>query len=292
MQFIWVFALLIPLSGCERPKGFTLKKVLSQYENDPRWEVLSPSSYEQDQLNEIFSRPFSYLESGNHCYAFVSENDQFVLKFFKQKHMRTQSFIDYFPMPAKILFYPTKKCMRRKKEREKSFNSYKIAYEHLKKETGIFYLHLNKTDHLNQMVTLIDQHGDKMIVDIDDMEFLIQRKAEVGYKHLDRLFSEGKQEEALESIVSLISIISHRIEKGFFDKDLQFFKNFGFIGNQAIEIDIGELRPNPVIKNTHAMREELSEISKQLISWVESHHPEYKSEVEGVIEDMLNQIRG
>ena len=205
--------------------------------------------------------------------------------------MRTQSLIDYFPMPAKLIFYPTKKCQRRKQEREKSFNSYKIAYEHLKKETGIFYLHLNKTNHLDQTVTLVDQNGDRIHINIDEMEFLIQRKGKVGYKRLDELFNEGKVDEALESIVSLITIISRRIEKGFFDKDLQFFKNFGFVDNQAIEIDIGELCPDPVKRSAYERREELAEVLKQLIDWVSSHYPTYQSDVEVTINDILNQVR-
>jgi hypothetical protein len=291
LQLLSACSLLIAFSGCERPKGFTLKKIRSYYDNDPRWETTSPSASHESQLKELFTHPFTYLGSGNHCYAFLSEDGQYVLKFFKQKHMRTQSFIDFLPMPAKMVLYPKKKYLRRKRERDKSFTSYKIAYEHLKKETGLFYLHLNKTDQFQQEVTLIDQNGTRQIVPIDQMEFLIQKTAEVGYKRLDILFSSGKREDALESIASLLTVITRRMEKGYFDKDLQFFKNFGFIDNQAIEIDIGELCPLEKRKSAREMRDELSHVSHQLLDWTVAHHPEYESDVATLIKDMINQVR-
>ncbi|WP_420422645.1 hypothetical protein [Simkania sp.] len=291
LHLLCACSLLLAFSACERPKGFTLKKIQSYYDNDSRWETTPPSPSQQATLKDLFAHPFTYLGSGNHCYAFLSEDGQYVLKFFKQKHMRTQSFIDFIPMPAKMLLYPKKKYLRRKGERDKSFTSYKIAYEHLKKETGLFYLHLNKTDLFHQEVTLIDQNGEKQIVPIDQMEFLIQKKAQVGYKRLDTLFSLGKREDALESIASLLTVITRRMEKGYFDKDLQFFKNFGFIGNQAIEIDIGELRPLEKRQSATEMRAELTEVSHQLLDWTVSHHPDYESDVATLINDMINQVR-
>lgn len=290
IHLIWGFILPIFLVSCSRAKGFTLKKIISYHNNDPRWENSSFNVDEETQLRKIFLKPFTYLGSGNHCYAFKSQNEEFVLKFFKQNLMRIHPFIHHLPTSTKQLLYRTKKYAEKIEQREKSFNSYKIAYEHLKKETGIFYLHLNKTNHLNQIVTLIDQHGNPIKVDIDKMEFLVQKKAKVGYERLHELFSAGKREEAFESILSLISIISKRMEKGFLDQDLQFFKNFGFIENQAIEIDIGELQPNIPQNKNNSQIKEIREMSHQLIEWVSTYYPEYHSDVEQLINDRLNQI--
>lgn len=291
LKLICLFFILIAFVGCERDRGFTLKKITSYHNNHSKWNVHPPSLDEQKELCRIFSAPFTYLGSGNHCYAFASEDGKYVMKFFKQKHMRTQFLIDYLPLPAKSLFYPTKKYLRRHKERVKSFNSYKIAFEHLKKETGLFYLHLNKTKTLAKEVTLIDQHGNEILVNIDEMEFLIQKRAEVGYRKLDFLFAQGLKEEALESIASIMTIVKTRIEKGFSDKDLQFYKNFGFIGSTAIEIDIGEIQKALTSRNLQDIRNELTEFSFQISEWVESHYPEYKADVDRTILDMINQAR-
>lgn len=289
--FLGLFLLLLIIVSCGRPQGFTLKKILSSHPNDPRWDVSPLSPIEAKKLDQILSQPFTYLGSGNHCYAFSSSEGSYVLKFFKQKHMKTQSLTDYLPFLKRPFFSPTQHHLKRKKEREKSFNSYKIAYEFLKKETGIFYLHLNKTSHLKRHVTLIDQHQIPITIDIDQMEFLIQQKAKVGYQRLEELLSSKKKEEALECIASLFNVIIRRIEKGFFDRDIQFFKNFGFINNQAIEIDIGEFQIDSIERNNQEVRTEIQQISFQLTDWIEMHYPLYKEEVQTLIQDIINQIR-
>jgi hypothetical protein len=275
---------LLLFSGCLRKEGFSLKKITSDHKSDPRWETAPISEEDQETLSQIFSYPFTYLGSGNHTYAFVSQDGRYVLKFFKQKHMRL------LPWPIRALPFFSKKSSRHQKEREKSFNSYKIAYEHLRDETALYYLHLNQSSCFEKMVTLIDQHGTPLSVPIDQMEFLVQKKAEVGYSHLDTLFSSGEKTAALASISSLISIVYSRIEKGFFDQDLQLFKNFGFIGTEAIEIDIGEFCPDPTIQSQQTLKQELDHIGDQLLLWTKRHHPTYFLDVKNEIEKSITKI--
>ena len=125
-RYLVLIILLLASWGCSRPQGFTLKKILSKHPNDPKWDVPLPK--EGDDIQSYFMHPYTYLASGKHCYAFKSEDGQYVLKFFKQKHMQTQSLVDYLPLPAQRLFYPMERIKRRAQEREESFTSYKIAY--------------------------------------------------------------------------------------------------------------------------------------------------------------------
>ena len=78
--------------------------------------------------------------------------------------------------PDKV--YPKEKIERRKKERLSSFTSYKIAYDLLPKDAALIFLHLNKTSCLNRLLKVIDQHGRSYTVNLDEMEFLVQKKAE------------------------------------------------------------------------------------------------------------------
>lgn len=238
--------LLLVMTGCQRDKGFSLKKVSSKHLPSPEWDVASPS----EVLEKVTKMPYTYLGSGNHTYAFVSEDGQYVIKFFKQKHMRT-----------KELFLSQKKIQRRIKEREDSFTSYKIAYEKLKEETGLVYLHLNKTSDLHLALTLIDQHGKSFQLNLDDMEFLIQKKATLAFDHLRFLIKEEKYDEANTAISSLLKVVAKRNQKGIYDRDLQFFKNFGFLDGEAIEIDIGEFR---IDKSPAPLEEELEMLQHQI----------------------------
>ncbi|QVL56807.1 MAG: hypothetical protein KFB93_05330 [Simkaniaceae bacterium] len=262
------FSLLL-LFGCERPKGFTLKKITSYYEPSDRWDAFNTLS--DETLLKIFNQTYSYLGSGNHTYAFVSEDGNYVMKFFKQKHMRIQS-----PLLSKD------RIEKRKKEREESFSSYKIAFDYLREETGLLYLHLNKTDFLKVTLMLIDQKGAPTLVNLDEMEFLIQKKGVLALQHLGALIDQGAYDETLAHVRSLLNVVAKRNQMGIYDKDLQFYKNFGFLDNKAIEIDIGEFKLDVEVPNTY---EELQRLTYQISEFIREKSPEFAP----ILEDEMNK---
>jgi len=277
-----IISILIASFGCSRPKGFNYKKIVSHHGPAIEWEVEPQISH--GEITAILSQPYRYLGSGNHTYAFVSEDGRYVIKFFKQKHMRTRSWVDFLPIPAKRILYPTGKIDRRTQERNDSYSSYKIAYQMLYDETALVYLHLNKTRHLNLSLELFDQHGDVLTVDLDEMEFLVQRKAELAFDYLKTLYKEGRAEEAESAILSLLDVVAKRNLKGIYDRDLQFFKNFGFIKNQAVEVDIGEFRLDTPPDDTY---QELKTLSYQIRDFLKVHAPKQRKAVEHKINTYL-----
>ncbi|WP_316357436.1 hypothetical protein [Candidatus Neptunichlamydia sp. REUL1] len=285
-KWLLVFSIIAFSIGCDRPKGFTLKKITSYHAPAPEWEV--ENSMSQRELASLIGSKCHYLGSGNHTYAFVSDDGEIVIKFFKQKQMRTKTWADSLSIPAKRIFYPTGKIDRRMKERQDSFSSYKLAFEKLPEETGILYLHLNKTDNLNLSLTLIDQNGATLEISLDEMEFLIQKKATLVFQHLKNLYKKGQSKEAEKAIISLFEIVASRSQKGIYDKDLQFFKNFGFVNKQAIEIDIGEFRTNQDPNPTY---EELKILSYQIRDFLKMHAPKHLSEVESKIAEQIEQYK-
>jgi len=126
----------------KRTKGFCLKKILSYHEYNPRWDV-GPLNEEQEKLmNQISSQPFHYLGSGKECYAFVSDDGELVIKFFKQKHMHIQSIYNHWPF-NKIPYLniiQTAKSERRTHLRNQKFASYLIGYQYFADRTGLLYL--------------------------------------------------------------------------------------------------------------------------------------------------------
>jgi hypothetical protein len=61
---------------------------------------------------------------------------------------------------------------------------------------------------------------------------------------------EGQVEKAKEGIDSFLDLIVRRSQKGIADRDI-YMRNFGFIDNCAIEIDIG-----PFVKDPHMQEKE------------------------------------
>ena len=106
--------------------------------------------------------------------------------------------------------------------------------------------------------------------------------------YLKDLYKKGQSMEAERAILSLFDIVARRSQKGIYDKDLQFFKNFGFVNNRAIEIDIGEFRINQPPNPTY---EELKILSYQIRDFLKMHAPKHLSEVENKIADQIEQYK-
>lgn len=272
----------------KRPKGFTVKKIQSFHKPCEKWDVSNEIS--TDSINKILEQPFTYLGSGNHCYAFLSDDSKYVLKFFKQKHMSKRIWQNYLPLPEKMNVFRASRIKKHQKEREKAFSSYKLAYEHLKEETEIVYMHLNKTTHLKKPLHIIDQHGTTHQLNADNLEFLLQKKADVGYTLISKLMKQSKLEEATDKLISFLEVVVKRAKKGIFDRDIQFYKNFGFINGKAVEIDIGEFKYCTECKSSSMQKNELLAASEQIKEWLHCNYPNLEPKFQEKVEEILNCI--
>ncbi|MEX0962294.1 MAG: hypothetical protein WDZ28_05515 [Simkaniaceae bacterium] len=267
------FFLILPFlffTACEkRTRGFSLKKITSYYRQ------ASSTQPQPKNLSTICNQPFTFLGSGNHTYAFVSEDNQYVIKFFKQKHMRTQEF-----------FLPLKRKAQRKRLRNRTLLSYEIAFFELKEETGLIFLHLDKSPLFDIQLKIIDQNGTSYTLPANEYEFLIQKKAELAFRYIEKLLKKNQSNEALDAMMALLKLNHRRMEKGIDDRDIQFFKNFGFAEGKAIEIDVGEFTYDEKQKSALHQKKELKRLSSQLLFYVDHHAPELKSPLEKRLQDL------
>lgn len=216
--------------------GFTVWRVSSDLPFNSQWEVI-PSPEETEATKHILDQSFSYLGRGAQSYAFLSEDGQYVLKFFQYYRMRPPIWAPLVPSS-----FSKEKVARRTSLLHQDFDSYKIAFENLKVETGLVYLHLNKTNHfLNKKTKIIDRLGIVHTIDMDQMEFLLQKKADLAYPTIKKLMSED-EEKAKQAIDNLLELIITRCHKGIFDKDADLSTNFGFCQEKAVQIDAGRFR--------------------------------------------------
>jgi len=221
-------------------------------------------------LDQISGQPFHYLGSGKECYAFVSEDQQYVIKFFKQKHMRTQSLLDHFPLPYAIKRIRNETISKRSLLRNKIFSSYTIAYQNFSDETGLLFLHLNPTKTLNRSIDITTRDGKKHTLDMDKMEFLIQKRANLIFSQIDAFMNTNQIKEAKLAIGSILDLIIIRNQKGIGDDDINCERNLGLIGERAIQIDIGEFS---LIPARYPPAEEFRCATYDLHKWLKNHHP-------------------
>ncbi len=143
----------------------------------------------------------------------------------------------------------------------------------MREETGLLYLHLNKTSDLKRKLVIRDKLNIAHELDLDQMEFLVQRKATLVYPHIETLIQKGELTAAKMAITNLVSLLHDRYKKGIFDKDPDLNTNFGFIGTCALQIDIGRFREGGGRED----RDEILRITDNFRQWLDLRSPELSS---------------
>ncbi|WP_420422644.1 hypothetical protein [Simkania sp.] len=278
--------LFIYVNFIKRTKGFCLKKIVSYHDYHPKWDIGPLTSEQTNLLDQISSQPFHYLGSGKECYAFESEDGKLVLKFFKQKHMHTRSVYNVWPF-TKIPYLnviQSAKVERRTHLRNQTFMSYIIGYNHFPERTGLLYLHLNKTSNLDRKVTLYPKKGGKVTLNLDEMEFLVQRKAITVLTYLDNLLQENKIKECKQAIGSILDLLITRSKNGISDFDNNCKRNIGFMDGRASLIDVGEFR---LIPPTYPTVSEFYGATDDLKDFLSERHPELEEFLDVQIQKRL-----
>lgn len=207
---------------------------------------------------------FRYLGRGVQSFSFVSEDGSMVLKIFNNRYQQKQFWYQFLP------FTKAKRKVAENKLK-RNFNSYKIAYDELKEETGLLYFHPSPTNHLCQTVILVDKLGIKHPLDLDCTGFIVQKKATLFYPYLDALMKKNDLIKAKESLAAFIILLQACFEKGIGDNDPLVRTNFGFVGDVPMHIDVGPFYKKESLKENY--REELIKSTLNLKHWLEAHYP-------------------
>ncbi|MBS0630159.1 MAG: hypothetical protein JSS30_08080 [Verrucomicrobia bacterium] len=240
--------------------GFSRLKVDADLPYEVGWEAV-----------EIPDQPFTYFGCGAQTFAFVSEDGQYVLKFYR--HHRTRH-----PLAFLAPWIPRlqQTVAKRQAKREKDFASYRIAYEKLRQETGLLGIHLGKTDQIHKKVKIYDKLGIEHTIDLDNMTFLLQKKAAPFYATLEEWIDGGYEDKAKQAVHELIALLQTRAQKGIFDKDPDLRTNFGFLDGHPIQFDIGRFKNEPeridddeLLRITNSLRQWLNEKAPHLVDYLE-----------------------
>lgn len=237
------------------------------------WHIQTTWKFEGEEEREtipeeVVSQPYFYLGRGAQMAAFASEDGNYVIKFYRHKRVEhpLEKLAFLFPPSLKTRLMET--VAKRKAKRVKDFLSYRLAFENFKEETALLFLHLHKTSYLKQKMTLYDKIGVKHQLDLDKVEFVIQKKCSPFYPTLESWVEKGEFEKVEKGVTGLVSLLKHRLDRGIFDKDPDLKTNFGFIGTTPVQYDIGRFS-----KDVRMGENELVQIIDPLCKWLESHHP-------------------
>ncbi len=286
-KILFAIGIFLGLQQCiERvTRGFCLQKILcTDLPFHPQFESTLPFS----PIEPLLEQEYTFLGAGSECFAFLSQDGTTVIKFFKLDFARPVYFrrglIDenYASYAGTLSGHPLtqnenpllKRLLGIREFRiQRTFSSLKLAFDALQEETGLLYLHLNPTHHLNKKLTLKDACGIAHVVDLDTTRFFLQKKAVPIEEGLATYLKHGQKAEARACIDSLVQMILSRCQKGFSDRDI-LDRNFGLIDTQAIEIDSGSFIPNEKMQTPTEYKQEIFFATLELKEWLQEIAPD------------------
>jgi hypothetical protein len=277
-----IFLLILLQRFCHnKTDGFALRKILSDRSLYPEWGITPPALQEMAAIKAALSQPYRYLGKGAQLYVFGSDDGHYVLKFFRQEHIRPRAWFWILPT-----HHREEKVQCSFRKLQKDFRSYKIAYETLKEETGLIYLHLNKSEDLHLRIPVYDKIGVEHWIELDEMQFILQKRAEMVYPTLANWIENGEIAKAKGTLTELVQILKNRFEKEIFDKDPDLNTNFGILDGHPIQIDVGRFRKDNFYSNKQVYKLEIMRITDNLKQWLEGNCPELSFHLQREIQQL------
>lgn len=292
--FLYVAILFVIFYGLGRlyyytTGGFTLGNITYELAYNPRWEIPSLSSDKKNEIDQILNQNFYYLGKGCQSYVFESEDSKYVLKFIKYQRFRPKPWLDYLTFIPFMNQHLQDKIETKREKLHGVFTSWKIAYENLQKETGVLYIHLNKSKTLNKTLTLFDKMGFKHTLDLDNYEFLVQLKADMLCSTLNKWMAEGEIESSQELITQLIKRIISEYERGYADNDHALMQNTGVLDLQPVHVDVGQFVKNNRVQDVSVRNQELFNKTWKFRIWLENQHPILAEHIANVLRDFMGE---
>lgn len=223
--------------------------------------------------DSILRQPYTYLGRGHQCYAFASADGKYVIKLPRYDRYRLSFFLRACPFSW---LTSHRHAIRADIEQRLRFllNSFHLAFEELQEETALLYLHLYRTDHFNFPLVLQDRLGRSHLLDPNQTSFIVQEKKPIMMSSFQQCLEKNRREEAKEILDAFLQVISKRAERGIYNKDPSFLRNFGLDKGKGFQIDIGSFYRKPALSLEEARKASFQETIHHVRNWLDDIDPE------------------
>lgn len=252
----------------------------------PDWAINFSNRAEKERIKEILSQEFNYLGSGAQCFAFLSADGKYVLKFFRMKHLVPKTWLKWVPFPG-LDEYRFQKIDKRILRQKELFRSYKLAYEDLQEETGLVYIHLNKGKNLKVNARLYDRMRNLYIAPLDEYEFVLQLRSQLVHERLISYMQKRDFAGARRAIHNLLEMVVRQSKKGYVDRDPGVSHNYGYVGDRVVHFDVGKMLRDDAATEPSYYHREVLRFGEKLSSWLEVHYPELLPLLEEEVNEMI-----
>lgn len=266
---------------------FRLSNITYFMPYEKSWEVPAPSPAEEQTIKQILQQPFRYLGKGAQSYAFESEDGKYILKFFKFKHLRPSPFLDALPSFGWLKTYKEKQAARKERKLFGVFNSYKLAYDVDKAESGLIFIQLNTENNPQRYVKLIDKIGIKHVIGLQHYPFILQYRGETLRTVIKQLLSKGDVPTATLRLEQILELYATEYRKGIYDHDHGVMQNTGFIQDKPLHLDVGKLLRDESVRDPRRAKQDALLVVAKMKEWVNKNYPQYSEQISQALDRKL-----
>jgi hypothetical protein len=242
---------------------------------------LSPTDV-PDSLKAILAQPYTYLDRGKQSYAFISQDGQYVLKFFDFHRMQRRA--------AAETSISEKQEKIRTKRLEQLISGYDTAYRYDREYSGLVFVQLAAHPEVDYHVTVRDRLGVRHSIPLNEVPFVVQKVAVPSRIAVGALLDHGDVAKAKDYFHQIIDMYLRGYQKGIFDADHNVMYNTGFAHGKPMRIDLGRLRKDESYQNPAAYQNDLDKIVFQRIDgWLERHFPLQRNEILSDLREYLQK---
>jgi len=246
------------------------------------WDFgVSDGLSEESQI--ALKQTYSYLSRGHQCYAFVSEDGNYVIKIPRTDRYHTAFWLNLFP--------EMKKERQENLSRRESFllESFRVSYEELRDQTALLALHLGTSEDRGEKIRIVDRIGRKYVMPLNKTAFILQRKKPILMAEFQRALTEGRRDQARQMLQSFLHVVADRARLGILNKDPSFLRNFGFDGKIAFQIDIGSFYRVKGIFGREAYDKSIRETVGPVREWLATVDREMAESFDQMLERYYNE---
>ncbi len=257
---------------------------------DFSFQAAQTSSQEElEKFRSVFSKPFVYSKETDLCYIFVSQNNEYIIKFFKMRKLTPKYWLNYVPFPW-LEQERLNKIGHRERTRQELFGNFKTAFEEFRHQTTLVFIHFFSTNWLKTKVQLIDQQNSLHVVSLDTVPFVLQRNPKPLFEYVEELIQKEKTKEAISSLLLVLDLVKDRCQRGLADQDSELEFDYGFIGNRAVFTQIGRMQQDDSLKTPLSTLREVFKVNQKITDWLKKNHPSLAVEFQKEAQDLLSLL--
>lgn len=296
-KLFWLLALALALFGAARlyyalTDDFRLSNIAYEMPYQQAWEFPTPSAAEEAYVAALLSQKYHYIGKGAQSYAFASDDDRYVLKFFKFKHLRPSWFQQLLPPFGPLKAFKENQAARKRRKLYGVFEGYKLAYDVDRAESGLLFVQLNAVNNPARSVTVVDKIGLSRTVALANVPFILQDKGKTLRQVVKELLARGDVATARTRFNQILDMYAQEYAKGVFDHDHGVMCNTGFVGERPLHLDVGKLMRNEGMRQSFAARHDIMLVVDTMEAWVKKHYPEYFLQISESLRQKVHELFG